>query len=87
VDVVKEDAGQSAFAAHVSQEATGKGGASGMAPTDPYRFELQGFAHTIRSGAPNLCDGTKGAQAALACFAGQESLKHKQRIEIAPLSV
>ncbi len=87
VDMVKEDAGQSAFAAHVSQEATGKGGASGMSPTDPYRFELQGFAHTIRAGAPNLCDGLKGTQAALACFSGQESLKRRQRVEIAPLIV
>lgn len=87
VDTVKESESQSAFSAHVSQQATRSGGASGMSPLEPYKWELQGFAHTIRTGAPNLCSGERAAQAAMACFAGKESREKKQRIEIAPFIV
>lgn len=83
VSVEKEDDDGSAFAAHVTGGATkGGGGASDMTPYDPYRWELEGFAHTIRTGAPNLCAGYRGLQAAQACFAGQEALKSGKRVEI-----
>lgn len=87
IEVVKEDAEGSAFAAHVSAEATrGTGGASDMSPLDPYRWELEGFAHTIRTGAPNLCDGIRAMKAAQACYAGQEAMLNKTRVEIPDLS-
>jgi len=87
VAVTQESLSQSAFAAHVSGEATGGGGASGMTPFEPYKFELQGFAHTIRQQAPNLCNGARAARAALACFKGQEALETQKRVEIQPLKI
>jgi len=87
VDVTKETISQSAFAAHVSATPTAMGGASGMSPTEPYRLELRGFAHSIRSDAPILCDGQRGITAALACLSGKQSLEAKKRLEIQPLSV
>jgi len=88
VTVTQEAANQSAFAAHVSAEATA-GAASGstMSPTDPYKWELQGFAHTLRQNAPCLCDGARAARAALACYKGKEALDTKKRVEIQPLNV
>lgn len=83
IDLVSDTANQSAFAAHVSAEAKGKGGATNMSPYDPYRWELQGFAHTIRTGAPNLSDGRRGMESAIACYAGEESARTKQRIALA----
>jgi hypothetical protein len=76
VETVKEDhaSGESAFAAHVSGAATGGGGASDMGQLDPYMWELEGFAHTIRTGAPNLCDGVRAGRAAQAAFAGQDAI-------------
>lgn len=87
VELTKESESQSAFSAHVSQQATRTGGASGMSPLEPYKRELRGFAHSIRTGAPNLCDGTRAAQAAQACFMGEESARRKERLEIPPLTV
>lgn len=86
IEITSEDISEAAFAGHVSEEATGSGGASDMEPYAPYRWELQGFAHTIRTGFPNLCDGRRGAQAAAACLYGKESLEKRKRIEI-PSSV
>ncbi|MGC9329574.1 MAG: Gfo/Idh/MocA family protein, partial [Candidatus Hinthialibacter sp.] len=54
-EVSQEDQTGSAFSAHVSAKATGGGGASDMSPTEPYKWELMGFADTIKRGAPNLC--------------------------------
>lgn len=82
VSTSSEDYAGSAFAAHVSGQATGGGGATGMAPYDPYRWELEGFAHTIRTGAPNLCDGIRGMNAAYASFAGVESAKKGDWVEL-----
>jgi predicted dehydrogenase len=82
IEVVKEDAAESAFSAHVSPSATVSGGASGMSPTEPYRYELRGFAHTIRSNAANLCDGERASKALMACLYGKKSLEAKQRLEI-----
>ncbi|MBN2326296.1 MAG: Gfo/Idh/MocA family oxidoreductase [Candidatus Omnitrophica bacterium] len=79
VEMVQETESQSAFAAHVSQQASRTGGATGMSPLEPYKWELQGFAHSIRTGAPNLCDGVRGAEAALACLEGEKSLQNRQR--------
>ena len=89
VEVVKEDkASESAFAAHVSAEAQAAGGpGTTMSPLDPYKWELEGFAHTIRIGAPNLCNGVRAAKAAQACFAGQQALLTKERVVIEPLKV
>ncbi len=82
VAVTQEAKTGSAFAAHVSGEATGGGGASTMSPTEPYKWELMGFADTIRRGAPNLCNGVRGLLAAQACYAGQEAAETQKRIEI-----
>ncbi len=84
-EVTSEDISEAAFAGHVSEEAKGSGGASDMSPYDPYKWELQGFAHTIRSGYPNLCDGKRGAMAATACLYGKQSLEIKKRLEIPEL--
>ncbi len=87
VSVKKEEGDGSAFAAHVTGGATaGGGGAGDFTPYAPYGWELEGFAHTIRTGAPNLCSGVRGLQAAQAVFAGREALKTKQRQEIPDLT-
>lgn len=82
VEMTQEDAAGSAFAAHVSEQATGGGGATGMSPYEPYGWELEGFAHTIRTGAPNLCDGYRGLYATQACMAALESTKTGSWVEI-----
>ena len=87
ITITQESKAQSAFAAHVSEEAKGSGGASDMSPFEPYRYELQGFAHTIRQGAPNLCDGRRAALAAQACLYGKQALESKSRLEIPELLV
>ena len=87
VEVTSEDASEKAFAGHVSEEAKGSGGASDMAPTAPYKWQLQGFAHSIRTGHSNLCNGRRGAMAAAACFYGQKSMEAGARLVIPPLVV
>ena len=84
VDLVGEKTAESAsaFAAHVSGAPTGGGGASDMSELEPYKYELEGFAHTIRSGAPNLCPGIRAARAAQAAFAGQEAVNNGGIFEI-----
>ena len=81
VEESSETAAESAFAAHASGGApTGGGGASGMSPYEPYGWELDGFAHTIRTGAPNLCDGYRGMIALQAALAGKESIETGKRV-------
>ena len=63
----------------------GGGPGTTMSPLIP-QWEL-GFAHTIRIGAPNLCNGVRAAKAAQACFAGQQALLTKERVVIEPLKV
>ncbi len=88
VEMKEEDAAGAAFAAHdTGAAAKGGGGAADMSPYDPYQWELEGFAHTIRTGAPNLCDGVRGTLAAQACYAAEESADKKQRIEIPRLNI
>ncbi|MEW6234334.1 MAG: Gfo/Idh/MocA family oxidoreductase [Candidatus Omnitrophota bacterium] len=83
VEIAKEDAAGAAFQAHnTGGAATGGGGSASFSPYDPYRWELEGFAHTIRTGAPNLCDGVRGTLAALACIRGQEALASGQKVKI-----
>ncbi|MDX9752741.1 MAG: Gfo/Idh/MocA family oxidoreductase [bacterium] len=85
VETVKEDdhaESASAFAAHVSGQAKGGGGASDMNELEPYMYELQGFSHSIRTGAPNLCDGIRAGRAAQAAFAGQDAIANGGYIEI-----
>lgn len=87
IAMTQEDQAGSAFAAHVTQQATGGGGAMGMEPTEPYRWELEGFAHTIRTGAPNLCDGYRGMYAAYAAFAAMESAEKGDWVDLAPVVI
>ncbi len=89
VDMSEEDLGGAAFAAHnTGAAATGGGGEGGFTPYEPYKWELEGFAHTIRTGAPNLCDGVRGTYAALACIRGQEALESGTKVKIEnPLTV
>ncbi|MBZ0258166.1 Gfo/Idh/MocA family oxidoreductase, partial [bacterium] len=55
VEEADASSAESAFAAHASgAKPTGGGGKSDMSPYDPYGWEFDGFAHTIRTGAPNL---------------------------------
>src|SRR5690606_11904130 len=80
------DRQQNAFAAHLYAEAY-QGGNLNMTPYDPYRWQLEGFALTIRTGAPNLCDGRRAAQAAYACYAGKEAAEENKRVELRKLEV
>jgi hypothetical protein len=56
--------------------------AGGGSIQDGYRNELEGFAQTIRNGAPNLCDPQVGLDAAIACLAAREAMLKQTRIEI-----
>ena len=47
-----------------------------------YRLELEGFAATIRSGAPNLCDGAAGMNADVGILYGEEAIERRMRLEI-----
>ncbi|RJP25119.1 MAG: gfo/Idh/MocA family oxidoreductase [Candidatus Omnitrophota bacterium] len=88
VGMSEEDKAGAAFAAHdTGAAATGGGGAGGFTNYEPYGWELEGFAHTIRTGAPNLCSGVRGTLAAQACYAAQEAAAKKQRIEIPVLNI
>ncbi len=88
VTMTEEDQAGAAIAAHdTGAAATGGGGAAGFTNYEPYGWELEGFAHTIRTGAPNLCDGVRGTLAAQACYAAQEAAAKKQRIEIPQLEI
>lgn len=74
--------GHAAMGHATAGSATGGGGASGMTIYEPYTWELEGFAHTIRTGAPNLCDGVRAARTAQAIYAGKEAATTKSRVEI-----
>ncbi len=82
VEMSEENKEGSAMSAHESAKATGGGGASDMGKTEPYTYELMGFADTIRRGAPNLCDGKRGMLAAKAVYAAQEALKTGKPVKI-----
>ncbi len=74
--------GEAAMGHATAGAATGGGGDTGMSIYQPYTWELEGFAHTIRSGAPNLCDGVRAGKTALAIYAGKEAATKHQRVEI-----
>ncbi len=83
IEMSQEDLGGAAFQAHnTGAEATGGGGAGEFSPYDPYRWQLEGFAHTIRANAPNLCDGVRGTLAALSCVRGQEAVDKGETVKI-----
>jgi predicted dehydrogenase len=84
--MTEQDANEFAFASHLYAEAY-QGNELNMSPLDPYKWELEGFAHAIRTNAPILCDGVRATQAAAACYAGQESLNKNERVELRPLQV
>jgi predicted dehydrogenase len=52
----------------------------------PYRLELQGFAATIRGGAPNLCDGEAGLRAAVPILMADDAARGGGRLPIPPES-
>ncbi|MBI1386951.1 MAG: hypothetical protein GC154_00700 [bacterium] len=86
VEESAESKSESAFAAHATGgKPTGGAVSSDMSPVDPYKWELEGFAHTIRTGAPNLCDGRRGLMALQAALAGQDSIKEGKRIMVEQL--
>jgi predicted dehydrogenase len=58
------------------------GSASGFNALTAYRLELEGFAQTIRSGRPNLCDATVGMDAAIATIMGHDAVSKKIRQDI-----
>lgn len=83
VEVEEEgDDGHAAMGHATAGSATGGGGDSGMTIFEPYTWELEGFAHTIRTGAPNLCDGARAGRTAQAIYAGKEAADTKTRVEI-----
>ncbi len=51
---------------------------------ESYILQLKGFAHSIRTGAPTLCDGSMGLGAAAAIIAGNQAMitGQKQSIEL-----
>lgn len=57
-------------------------GNSDMNALEPYRIQLEGFAHSIRAGAPVLCDGKIAMNAAVASFAANQSIKTEQKERI-----
>jgi len=58
------------------------GQASGTSALNAYRLELEGFARSIRSGEPNLCDGEVGLQSATAIVKADEAINEGRRLEI-----
>lgn len=89
VEESEESAAESAFAAHATGGGAkaGGGGASDMPATEPYKWQLNGFAHTIRAGAPNLCDGYRGMYALQAALAGQEAIEKGGRVTLEKIVV
>jgi predicted dehydrogenase len=51
-----------------------------------YRIELQGFAATIRGGAPSLCDGEAGLRAAVPILMADEAARKGGKLAIPPES-
>lgn len=59
--------------------------AGGFNAVMAYRFEVEGFAASIRNGKPNLCPGSEGMNAAVAILKGNEAIqKGGQKLEIPP---
>lgn len=58
------------------------GSGSGFNALTAYRLELEGFARTIRDGAPNLCDGVEGMNAAVGTLKGYEAVAKQAQLEI-----
>lgn len=55
---------------------------NGMNALEPYRIELEGFAHAIRAGAPVLCNGETAMAAAAAAFAANQAISSEQKVNI-----
>ena len=55
---------------------------NGMNALEPYRIELEGFAHAIRAGAPVLCNGETAMTAAAAAFAANQAISSEQKERI-----
>ena len=89
---VSKDKGGPAMQASASRaaaaggQAVGGGAASGgggNSPLEAYKTELEGFAHAVRTGEPNLCDGEVGRDAAVAMLKANEAIEKGQRIVLA----
>jgi len=90
VEVAKDKGGPAmqASASRVADaggKAVGSGAASGgggESPLEAYKSELEGFAHAIRTGERNLCDGEIGRDAAVAMLKANEAIEKGQRVEL-----
>lgn len=58
------------------------GSSSGFNALTAYRLELEGFAQTIRTGRPNLCDGVEGMRAAIAGIMGSDAVDQATALPI-----
>lgn len=58
------------------------GSSTGFNALTAYRLELEGFAQTIRSGRPNMCDARVGMEAAIATIMGYDAVSGKMKSEI-----
>lgn len=89
VTVEKTDGGP-VMKASESRTADAAGGASvggggaggGNRVLRAYTDELRGFCETIREGAPNLCTGQDGYNAALAVLTANESIRTGKKIDL-----
>lgn len=50
-----------------------------------YQIQLDGFCRTIRTGFPNMCDGTAGMAAAVPIITAGRALAERTRLDIPPL--
>jgi predicted dehydrogenase len=62
--------------------AVGGAGKAGFSSLTAYKLELEGFARTIRTGEPNLCDAEAGLKAATAILKADEAIAQGRRLEI-----
>jgi len=88
---VTKDEGGAAMEASASRAADATGtsvagaqaaGGGKVSPLLAYRTELQGFAHSIRTGEPNLCSGRIGRDVALAALKANEAMAAGKRIKV-----
>lgn len=61
---------------------SGESSDTGFGVLVPYQTELEGFANSIRMGAPNYCDGKMGLEAAATVLLANESLARGEKVEI-----
>lgn len=85
VEVAKSDSPMMQASESRARDAAGQsvaGQASGFNALAAYRLELEGFAQTIRSNRPSLCDGREGMNAGIATIMGYDAVEKQVRIDI-----